>query len=155
MAKESKPYKFNPIKDLDLSIPKDKQAEALRAASEFIKETMLDYIGEMKSPVSGGRWVKTLSTGYLKKKEEESGVSQANLELTGHLLDNLSVDVKGSNIVIDVDPEDRGKALGHLTGEYGKHSKEKPRQFMPQPGQEFKKQILSDLKQLLSEYEDN
>lgn len=155
MAKESKPYKFNPIKDLELDIPKDKQAEALRAASEFIKETMLDYIGEMKSPVSGGRWVKTLSTSYLKKKEEESGVSQANLELTGHLLDNLSVDVKGSNIVIDVDPEDRGKALGHLTGEYGKSSKEKPRKFMPQPGESFKKQILSDLKTLLEEFEES
>lgn len=149
-----KPYKFDPISSLDLSIPKDKQREALKAAAEFLRETMLDFAGSLKSPVQGGTWVKGLSKGYKAFKEKESPSSQANLELTGHLLDNLEVTVTGNKLVIDVSKEDYGKAEGHITGEYGKHSQIKPRQFMPQGSEEFKQRILSDLKTLLEEYEE-
>ena len=150
-----KPYTLDVFKELNLEIPKDKQKEALQAASEFIKETMLDYIGEGKSPVSGGKWVRSLSPEYKKKKLEESGVDFSNLELTGGFLDKLSVDVSGSKIVIDVDADDYGRAEGFITRQYGESSKIKKRQFSPQKGESFKKQILSDLKELLSEFEDN
>ena len=150
-----KPYKIDILKELDLSIPKDKQAEALRTAAEFLKETMLDYIGDGKSPVQGGKWIKSLSPEYKKKKLKESGVDFSNLELTGGFLDKLSVEPKGSKIVIDVDPDDYGRAEGFITGQYGESSKTKPRQFSPQGSESFKKQILSDLKELLQEFEDS
>lgn len=150
-----KPYQIDILKELDLEIPKDRQKEALQAASEFLKETMLDYIGEGKSPVQGGRWVRSLSPEYKKKKMEESGVNFSNLELTGGFLDNLKVDVSGSKIVIDVDSDDYGRAEGFISGEYGANSEIKKRQFMPQPGESFKKQILSDLRTLLEEFEDS
>lgn len=153
MAKFKK-YQFDPIKDLDLNIPKDRQREALQAASEFLKETMLDYIGDGKFTVSGGKWVKSLSPEYKKKKLEESGIDYSNLELTGSFLDNLSVEAKGSKIVIDVDPDDYGRAEGFITGQYGDSSKIKKRQFMPQPGEEFRKEILNDLRSLLEEFEE-
>lgn len=149
-----KPYKFDPLKELEVSIPKENKREALEAAAEFLKTAMLEYIGEGKSPVSGGRWVKSLSKDYLKEKSEESSVTFANLEFSGHLLDNLNIDVSGSKLVIDVHPDDYGKAEGHITGKYGENSKEKPRQFMPQDGQTFKKNIMSDLKKVLKEFEE-
>lgn len=150
-----KPYQIDILKELNLDIPKDKQKEALQAASEFLKETMLDYIGEGKSPVQGGRWVRSLSPEYKKKKLEESGIDYSNLELTGGFLDKLSVDVSGSKIVVDVDADDYGRAEGFITGQYGESSKIKPRQFSPQKGESFKKQILNDLKELLSEFEES
>ena len=149
-----KAYKFNPIKELDLDIPRDKQAEALAAAAEYLKEIMLDYIGEGKSPVSGGKWVRGLTKEYLKRKGEESSVDFANLELSGDLLDSLTVDTNGNKIVIDVADDQRDKAEGHLTGLYGEKSRIRPRQFMPQGDGEFKKDVMKKLRELLEEYED-
>lgn len=150
-----KPYKFDPIKELELDIPKSKRREALEVAARFLKEAMLDYIGEAKSPVAGGKWVRKLEPEYKKKKIEESGVDFANLELSGDLLDSISVDVEKSKIVIDVGEDEYGKSEGHITGVYGDNSKKvKPRQFMPQGKETFKKPILEDLKALLREFED-
>jgi hypothetical protein len=152
-----KPYKFNPIDDLELNIPKANQREALEAAAEFLKEQMLDYIGEGKSPVDGGEWVRKLSPGYKAVKGEESSVNFANLELHGDFLDSLNVTVKGKSLVLDVGKDQYGKAEGHLTGQYGSGNMSKgptPREFMPQGKGEFKSKILADLKKLLEDYEE-
>lgn len=149
-----KPYKFNPIKDLDLQIPKDKRREALQAAADLIKTEMLDYIGEGKSPVSGGKWIRGLTKEYAKKKSEESSADFANLELSGDLLDSLSVEATSSSITIDVGSDQKNKAEGHLSGLYGEHSRIRPRQFMPQGDETFKRSIISKLKDLLSDFED-
>lgn len=152
---EFEPFIFDPIKELELDIPKDKRREALEIAASFLKEALLDYIGDGKSPVSGGKWIRKLEPEYKKKKIEESGVDFANLELSGDLLDSLSVDVEKNKIIIDVGEDEYGKAEGHLTGIYGnKSDKVKPRQFMPQGKEKFKKSILKDLEALLREYED-
>lgn len=150
-----KKFTFDPIKELDLNIPRKNRKDALEEAAAYLREVMLEYASEGKSVVSGGKWIKTLTPGYARKKGEESSVTFANLELSGHLLDNLGVDVSGRGLTIDVDPEDYGKAEGHLTGEYGKNSRIRPRQFMPQPGETFKSTILSDLKKILRDFEED
>jgi hypothetical protein len=149
-----KPYRFNPIKELDLDIPKENRSDALEAAAEYIKELMLDYIGEGNSPVSGGKWVKGLTKQYLERKGQESSVDYANLELSGDLLDSLIVEANSRNIVIDVGDDQRDKAEGHLSGLYGKKSRIRPRQFMPQGDETFKRDIMNKLKDLLAEYEE-
>jgi hypothetical protein len=149
-----KAFKFNPLRELDVDIPRANREAALKEAAEYLREQLLDFAGQGRSIVSGGRWVKTLSKDYAAEKGESSSVNYADLNLSGHLLDGLSVDVSGNNIVIDVDSADYGKAEGHLTGEYGKSTKIKPRQFMPQQGQTFKAAILSELKKILAEHED-
>jgi hypothetical protein len=149
-----KAYKFNPIKELDLEIPRSHRREAMEAAANYIREAMLDYIGEGKSPVSGGKWVRSLTKEYAKLKSEESSAGFANLELSGDLLDSLIVESTTNSITIDVPSDQEGKAEGHLTGVYGDHSKSiRPRQFMPQPGETFKRDILQGLKEILSEFE--
>jgi len=149
-----KPFKFDPIKELDLNIPKANRAEALKAAAEYLKEISLEYIGEGKSPVSGGEWVKKLSPAYAKIKGEESSVNFSNLELTGGFLDSFTVEPDGNKVVFDVAPDDYGRAEGFITGQYGKHSEIKPRQFTPQKGETFKSAILKELKSILSEFEE-
>ncbi len=150
-----KPYVFDPIKELDLDIPRSKRREALETAASFLKEAVLEYIGDAKSPVAGGKWIRRLEPAYREKKIEESGVDFANLELTGDLLDSLSAQVNRGKVVFDVAEDEYGKAEGNLTGIYGENSKKvKPRQFLPQGKETFKKSILEDLKALLQEYED-
>lgn len=152
-----KPFKFNPIAELDLDIPKRRQKEALREAADFLRTAMLDHIADAKSPVKGGTWKRGLSKEYAEIKEGESSSVFANLELTGQLLDNLTVEVKGESLVIDVDSADYGKAEGHITGQYGDGKMKggvKPRQFMPQRSEQFRPSILADLKKLLEDYEE-
>lgn len=154
MSKSFKPFKFNPLEELKLDIPKENRKEALQAAAEFIHESMLNYIGEGKSPVAGGHWKRSLSKGYKEIKSQESSANFANLELSGSLLDGLEVKVKRDELVIDVDKSDYDKAEGNILGSYGRDpDKNKARQFMPQGSETFKKTILSDLKELLKEFE--
>lgn len=148
-----KPYKLN-IKDLDLQIPKNKQREAMKAAAEFLKVEVLDYIGEGKSPVSGfGKFPE-----YTKSYSAEKGSSLVNLELTGELLDALDVKVKGSSLELNVYGSDevQGKAEGNNLGTYGnpKPIKGKARRFIPVGDETLKRDIIARLKELLSDYEE-
>ncbi len=150
-----KPYKFNPIDDLGLDIPARNRKAAMEAAAEYLKEAMLDYIGDGKSPVANGKWTRSLTKAYLARKGEESSAGFANLELSGDFLDSLSVEAEKNKIVIDVGEDQEGKAEGHITGLYGENAKKpRPRQFMPQKDGKFNRDILSNLKKLLSEYEE-
>lgn len=155
-----KPYKFDPVTELGINIPKNKRREALEAAAEILKEAVLDFIGEGKSPVSGfGKF-----PGYTKKykdyKSELSSASNVNLELTGEMLDALSVEVSGSNlkVFVDGDSELQGKAEGNNLGTYGnqKPLPGKARRFIPlkEKDEVFKRDILRQIKDVLKKYED-
>lgn len=149
-----KPWKFKPLEELGIEIPRGARREALEAAAEYIRTAMLDYIGSGTSPVSGGKWVRSLTKEYAAKKGEESSAGFANLELSGDLLDSLTVEaISGTTITVDVGSDERDKAEGHLTGLYGKNSRIRPRQFMPQDNQRLKKDILQGVKDILKEYE--
>lgn len=155
-----KAYKFNPIKDLGLDIPRDKQAEALDAAATYLKEIMLDYIADGKSPVSGFGKFPRYTKAYENIKSEQSSSSTVNLELSGEMLDALDVKVDGKKLVVDVfgDEEVRGKAEGNNLGTYGTNEpiKGKARRFIPVSSEDetFKRDVLSKLKDVLSKYED-
>lgn len=150
-------YSFDPIDELGLDIPRNKRREALEVAAEFIRTEMLDYIGEGKSPVAGtpAKWA-GLSKAYKEFKSGESSSAIANLELTGELLDSISFDSNSREVTITVADSQAAKAEGHLTGIYGDHmtGPPKPRKFMPLGDENFKRPILSKLKELLSEFED-
>lgn len=151
-----KPYELDIFEELSIEVPKSKRKEALEVAAETLKNLMLDYIGEGKSPVSGGKWVRGLTPEYAKIKEEFSSADFSNLEKTGEFLDSLTVEPDGNALLIDVGEDQYGKAEGHITGIYGEHSKrERPRQFMPQGEQTFKRDIMRKLKEALAEFEDN
>lgn len=151
-----KPFKFNPIKDLGLSIPKDRHEEALAAAAEYIKEAMLERIGNGESPVAGGKWVRGLTPDYKKAKGEFSSVKFANLEKEGTFLDSLDVSADSKRITVSVGEDQEGKAEGFLLGLYGANAKkEYKREFMPTAGKTFKRDILAGIKDLLKEFEDD
>jgi hypothetical protein len=151
---EFKPYRFNPFDELDVTVPRSARREALEAAAETLKIALLDYIGSATSPASGGKWTRSLTPGYAEQKSEDSSADFANLERTGAFLDSLTVNVVGTDLVVDVDPEFYGRAEGFLTGQYGESSRIRPRQFVPQGDGKFKRDILKQVRDALAEYED-
>jgi len=124
--------------------------------ASYLEEELLNYIGEAKSPVSGGVWRRGLTSEYKKNKAEESSSDFSNLELTGELLDSLRVKPSASSVTIDLGKDQYGKAEGHITGQYGdgKMKKDYRRQFVPQGSENLKREIVSNIKRILKEYED-
>jgi hypothetical protein len=151
-----KPFQFDPEKLTGIKVPKADRADALEEVATFVKESILSNCGDGRTSVKGGRWVKSLTPGYKKVKSQYSGVDYANLELHGDLLDSVETGVSGKKVFIEIADETQlGKAEGHLTGIYGAHSKKaRPRQFMPQPGEELSPDIVSGIKDILQKYEE-
>lgn len=149
-------YEFNPFRDLGIAVDPEKKEEAQEAIQNYVKEQVLSHIGEGKSPIQGGHWKRQLSQEYLKIKAKQSGSKIANLELTGELLDALEVSaVNSEKLALSVvDSSQRDKAEGNQLGSYGREpNKANSREFIPQDGQNFRKEIIQGMKDILRRYE--
>lgn len=147
-------YKFDALRETDVELKGKSKKEALEEAAVYLKEELLSYIGNMSSPVSGGRWIKSLSKEYAKKKAEESSVNGANLENTGNFLDSLEVDVVAGKLQVSFGEEYAGRLEAFNEGQYGSNSKDKPRQIFPKQGQTFKRDIILNIKKILEDFEE-
>lgn len=156
MPKFSSKTDFDPFEATGIEVPKKNQREALEAAAEYLRDAMLDYIGEGKSPISGGEWTRGLTETYAKKKQKESGSKRANLELSGELLDSFFVLPSGNGLRIGVSADQADKAEGNQLGTYGQsQSTGKRREFLLQPGDDLKREIITGLKNILEEFEED
>lgn len=129
---------FDPFKNV--KVPEGrKRKRALNLIKEFVLESALDKIGSGKSPVKGGPWKRKLTKGYKAIKSDVSGVTFANLELEGDLLDALDVKEKGDKLEYGVRGSEAGKADGNNRGTYGKKASSpgKARRFVPLKNETF------------------
>lgn len=153
-----KKYSFDPIDEFGIEIRKSERSDALEAVASYLKDAMLEYIGDGVSPVSGFGKFPSYTKNYKKIKSEESSSKTVNLELSGEMLDALDVSVRGSKIVVDVigDEDLRGRAEGNNLGTYGTGSpiKGKTRRFIPLKDETFKRSIQENIKRILKEFED-
>jgi len=150
--------------DLDLSglSRVDKEA-AKEEISEYIVDTILDYVSKGESPVSGGKWSE-LSPEYKKIKAKISGSSKANMELFGDMLDDLSAEFSGNRLKVgfgkDADELSKLKAENH--NKFTARSKKKSaktkkykvpeRNFIPRKTQSFKKEIMRDISNIINDF---
>lgn len=152
-------YDFDPFEATGIEVSKDNRESALEDAASFIKEQILSFTGDGKTSVASGAWRRQLTKGYAKIKGQESSADFANLELTGDLLDALQVyPIRDGKIRVEISGDQAGKAEGNLLGTYGQS---KPiddgkyaREFMPQDDQDFRREIISGLKDILGNYEE-
>lgn len=147
-------WEFDPERETGITVRKEDRGQALEEVATFVKEQVLSRTADLKPSVAGGRWIESLTPEYKKRKLEETNVDKANLELHGDLLDSLKTGVRGRKVFIEVAEEERGKAEGHLTGKYGKHSAIRPRQFMPVGSQDLAKPIMDGVRRILRRYEE-
>lgn len=133
----------------DLDLPTSVKNEIKEEVGKLLIDEILSYVSEKRSPVSGGSYKATLSKEYAKEKKAEVGNTEANLELTGALLDSVTFKKTDDGIRIGVFGKEAGKADGHnnLSGE----SRLPERQFLPKEGEVFKSQIQDEIDSIIAD----
>jgi hypothetical protein len=121
-------------KEVDLNLPSGLSSSVAKDIKEevgdFIKVSILDYVGDGKSPVTG-RPFKALNKGYA--EEEKGGRRLANLDLNGDMLNALESKVTSDGVEVGIfDSGQSPKAFNHNQGDTLPR-----RQFIPEPKQKF------------------
>lgn len=134
--------------DLLKRVPKSERERVKADVSEFLIERILLDVAGQKSPVSGRRF-KGLSKEYAEHKKEETGSTDANLDLTGAMLGALDVRITDKGIEIGVFGENAGKADGH--NNFSGDSNLPRRQFLPDVGEGFRSEIASGVDKIIQD----
>lgn len=148
-------FDFDPEEETGITIPRAKRDEATKRVADFVRESVLSAVGEGRSPVAGEGRFQALSKEYKKRKSEISSSTIPNLELYGDMLDSLEVvEVRGGKLRLKVGEDQNDKADGHCN--FSGKSKIPRRRFVPnaKDGQTFSRDIISGIKDILSEYEE-
>lgn len=147
-------YEFDPFELTNLDKPgKQDRAKALDKIAEYVRDEILQYVGEGRSPVAGGKWKQGLSKEYAKRKGEFSSSTIANMELTGDLLDALEARVVGNKIKVGwFGGDEAAKADGH--NNFSGESTLPARQSIPNvdENQTFRRDIVQGIKAIAKEF---
>lgn len=116
---------------------------------QYLVEQTLVAMNEKKSPVQGEGGFKALSPMYKKKKLDEVGSGEANLEFFGIMKDELNFEATDNGIAIGVFGERALAADGHnnLSGK----SQLPTRRFLPDEGQNYKKNIQREVDRIIAD----
>lgn len=121
-------------------LSKDLADDLKKEVGELLVEEILGSLANVKTPISGGEYKRSLSKDYKKKKIDETGSGEANLDLEGDLINSIDYQISGNTIKLGVfDAENAGKADGH--NNFSGLSKIPTRQFLPREGQTFRRDI--------------
>ena len=103
--------------EVDGKVTLAQKREILEEIGDYIRDTMLDFITEGKSPVTARKF-KRLSTPY--SDDMKGGDRTADMQLEGDMLDALDFKVKKDYLEIGwFDSDQAAKAFGHTTGMEG------------------------------------
>ncbi len=118
-------------------------SDILNEIGDYLKVSILDYVGDATSPVEKGKFQKRLSVDYA----EREGKDQANLDQTGSMLDSLTFEVTGTKVIIGIfDSDQAPKAYNHNTGDTLPM-----RQFIPTEDQTFKRDIMRGIDEIIAD----
>jgi hypothetical protein len=133
----------------------DIKEEIKKEVGDFLIEETLKQVGEGKSPIKGGTYNKKLKKEYAKEK----GLNLANMELDGDLLDALTYEITTNGVKIVIRGDQAIKAYAHHTSYRGhpfiKDRESYKREFIPNKNQEYKKDILDEIENIVEEYKEN
>ena len=132
-----------------LSLKKATKKRIQEEVGSYLVEQTLVSMAEKKSPVQGAPNFKSLSKEYKKRKLEEVGSGEANLEFDGLMKDETDFEPTENGIAIGVFGERAGAADGHnnLSGK----SQLPLRQFIPDVGQSYKKKITQEVQRIIAD----
>jgi hypothetical protein len=137
---------FIPI-DLPEELSRSEKAKAKKDIAEYVLTSILDYVGEGKSPIVGESF-KKLGKSYA--DNEKGGDRTPNLDLNGDMLDALISKPKGDGIEIGIFKKKEAiKAYNHNIGDTLPR-----RRFIPAKNQTLKKDILNGIDDIIQEYLD-
>lgn len=146
-------FEFDPFKELDINLPRGADKESiLEEVADFTLASVLESIGNSRSPVASYGKFPALNPEYKKRKVAEGGQPVPNLELSGDLIAAMEVFPKGNRIVIRVKGKEGDKADGH-----NNHSGESQlplRRFIPAEGEMFNQTIMRGIKEIIRSHEE-
>lgn len=148
-------FEFDPFELAGVEAPKDKKkkAQALEEIADYVNGEVLAHCGDGSTPIQGGQWKRSLSKEYREKKAEISGVTYANMELYGDMLNDLeTVHTNGNKLSLQIVGENAPKADGH--NNHSGKSPLPPREFIPKKGQTFNSKILRGIRAIAEEFSD-
>jgi hypothetical protein len=125
------------------------KARIREEVGEYLVEQTLAAMGEKKSPIAGAPPFPPLSKNYKKRKLQEVGSGEANLEFDGQMKDETDYKDTKDGIKIGVFGERAGAADGHnnLSG----NSNLPRRQFLPDEGQTYKANISREVERIVAD----
>lgn len=137
-------------------IAKNDREEVINEVGDFIKNAILDHVGEGKSPVAGFGEFRKLSKDYKAKKAQEANPIP-NMELTGELLDELDFKPLPDGLEIGYldDASDLSKNKADNHNKFTAKSKKTAvprRPFIPHKDENFNRFIQDGIKDILNEY---
>lgn len=139
-ASKSEIYSVIDISEELKGVPASAKEDLKDQLGELLVEQILESLASTDTPIQGGKYKATLSKDYAAKKKAETGSSAANLDLSGEMLNAIDYKIQGNTIKIGVFGRDNaGKADGH--NNFSGRSNLPTRQFLPEEGQQFKKDI--------------
>lgn len=138
--------------------PDDVKRDIFESVGEYLVQSILDYVGDGKSPVKGVGAFKKLSESYA--EEEKSGDRLPNLDLNGDMLGSLTFEVTDRGVRVGIFDEDQAaKSYGHNTGFKGHptlEGKAPKRQFLPtKSGETLKPEIIAGIRDIIQEMVDD
>ena len=140
------------LKDLR---PREKKT-ALNEVGQYLVEQILENCGRGQTSVANGSWKRSLSPKYREVKGDQSSSTFANMELTGAMLDALEYRVNGSKVEVGIfDYDEAQKADNH--NKFSSSSQATPvpqRQFIPRPKETFKRDIITEVLNIIEEFKD-
>lgn len=140
--------------ELDLSnVPKEVQSDAKAEVGAYLLDEILTRLGKGESPVSGEKFRK-LSKKYADRYK--GGNTTPNLELEGDMLAALDFSQSKNGVIVGImDKSQRPKADGHnnLSGQSLLAKAGYQRRFIPASDQNFKKDIMSGVQEIIAQYE--
>lgn len=116
---------------------------------EYLVEQILASTAESKSPVAGYGRFPALSKLYKEKKEESGRSGVPNLDYDGDMLSSLDYELTEDGIKIGVFGDQAPKADGH--NNFSGDSQLPMRRFLPDVGEEFRKDITAEIEAILNE----
>lgn len=132
-----------------LALSKKQKREIAQEVGDYLVEQTLLSVGSQKSPIDGETWKKLISKEYKKKKLDEVGNTDADLQLSGQTLDELSWKMTENGIKIGVFGGRAPVADGHsnISGK----SKLPRRRFIPDVGQDYKGPIATEVDRIVAD----
>lgn len=136
-------------------IPRKDRKKAAKKIADLIRNQILDYTAQARSPVQGGQYTSNLTNDkYREFKKKTKKTTKADLRLKESMLNSLKSRVSGSKITIEIkgSKQDVLKASGHNKGDYNGGVK---RQFLPDDskGESLKNPIQRKIKSILESYQ--
>lgn len=147
ISKEEVSFTFDIAAYLD-DVPEADIAEVVDEVGAYLVESILDYVGEAKSPVAGGEYESKLSTDYADR--EKGGDTLANLDLNGDMLNALTFEPDYENGTVKVGIFDETQAIKAYNHNVGDTLPQ--RQFIPTEDELLKAEILRGVKRIIDEY---